>query len=182
MVGKHVADDGQFGPGIELLLALLPVARHALARVTRRRVAPRLVLACLWDQRERKRLGADGQYPVGANGSGPASALADRGADVLVHLLDVAVVHVGDLGGQAKALANLGEHRLLVLPALGGELRADRAGGLGHQVLGDVAVEQVLDGGRLPALALLAGRIAARVDLPAQLLGALRAAATDHSG
>jgi len=40
-------------------------------------------------------------------------------------------------------------------------------------MIGDVAVDQVLNGGRFPALAPLAGGIAALVYFPAQLLGAL---------
>ena len=94
------------------------------------------------------------------------AAPADRFADLPVHVRDVAAVHVDDLGVLAEVLADLGQHPLLV-----GDARL--GAGLRRQVLVDVAVDQVLDGRRLAALALVAGRVVAPVDLLAQFLRAL---------
>ena len=72
-------------------------------------------------------------------------------------------MHVRDLGVLAELLADLRQHLLFVFDAL-------LAGGLPRQVLLDIAVDQVLNGWRLPALALLAGRIVALSISRAELL------------
>jgi hypothetical protein len=73
----------------------------------------------------------------------------------------------------AQIIRDLGQHLLLVLDPLRGDVGTRGAGRLGRQVLLDVAVDQVLDGRSLAPLALRPGRVLPPVDLPAQLLGPL---------
>ncbi len=80
-----------------------------------------------------------------------------------VHLGNVAGMDVCDLGVASQVVADLVEHPLFVAMGTRRLLR---------QVLGDVAIDQLLDAGSLAPLALLARRIAAHVHLAPQLLGA----------
>jgi len=59
---------------------------------------------------------------------------------------------VRDLGMPAEFLADLGQHALLVVDPGAGD-------GLFWQVVGNVAVDQVLDGRRCPAFSLVTGGI-----------------------
>jgi len=67
-------------------------------------------------------------------------------------------VDVGDLGMTAELVGDLGQHPLLVVDAWSN-------GRLLRQVVGDVAVDQILNGGRGPPCSFIAGGIDTLVDL-----------------
>ena len=84
-------------------------------------------------------------------------------------------MNVGDPGMFPKALADFREYSPFIIDAV-------YVAGLGGQVFFDVAIDQVLDGRRFPALALFTCGIDTHVDLPAELLrpGGQTSAETDR--
>jgi len=67
-------------------------------------------------------------------------------------------VYVGDLGMPTKFVADLGQHLLFVVEARSNESFL-------RQVVFDVAIDQVLNGRRRPARALVAGGVETLIDL-----------------